>query len=59
MVRGGPVLFSHSYNRYRDFSKEMTISDRFDAIVRMEDPDAALKAVFGKYSRKPPWPRGI
>jgi hypothetical protein len=37
----------------------MTISDRFDAIVRMEDPDAALKAVFGKYSRKPPWPRGI
>lgn len=59
MVRGGPVLFPHSYKRYRDFSKEMTIADRFDVIARMEDPDAVLKAVFGKYSRKPPWPRGI
>ena len=58
-VRGGPASFPHSYKRYRDFSKVMIISDRFDAIARMEDPDVVLKAVFGKYSRKPPWPRGI
>jgi hypothetical protein len=58
-VRGGTVIFPHSYKRYRDFSKMMTIADRFDAIARVEDPDAVLKAVFGKYSRKPPWPRGI
>lgn len=59
MVRGGPVLFPHSYKRYRDFSKVITIADRFDAIARTEDPDQVLKAVFGKYSRKPPWPHGI
>ncbi len=58
-VRRGPVIFPHSYKRYRDFSKVMTIADRFDAILRAEDPDSVLKAVFGKYSRKPPWPRGI
>lgn len=58
-VRGGPATFPHSYKRYRNFSKMMTIADRFDAITRMEDPDPVLKAVFGKYSRKPPWPRGI
>lgn len=57
--RHGPTTFPHSYKRYRDFSKVMTIADRLDLIVRMEDPDVALKAVFGKYSRKPPWPHGI
>jgi hypothetical protein len=59
IVRGGPVLFPYSYNRYRDFSKVVPVSDRLDAIVRMKDPDDALRAVFGKYSRKPAWPRGI
>lgn len=58
-VRGGPISFPHSYKRYRDFSKVMTIADRLDAITRAEDPDAVLRAVFGKYSRKPPWPHGI
>ena len=59
IVRGGPVLFPHSYNRYRDFSKMLTIADRFDAIVRTRDPDETLSAVFGKYSKKPAWPHGI
>jgi hypothetical protein len=59
IVRGGPVLFPHSYNRYRDFSKVLPIASRIDAIVRGKDPDEALRAVFGKYSRKPPWPDGI
>jgi hypothetical protein len=58
-MRGGPATFPYGYRRYRDFSKEMTIVSRIDAIARMEDPDEILRAVFGKYSRKPPWPRGI
>jgi hypothetical protein len=58
-MRGGPATFPYSYNRYRDFSKEMTIVNRLDAIARTEDPDEILRAVFGKYSKKPPWPRGI
>src|SRR5215212_201277 len=57
--RKGPVFFPYGYKRYRDFSKEMTIANRLDAVVRMEDPDPVLKAIFGKYSRKPPWPHGI
>jgi hypothetical protein len=36
-----------------------TIADRFDAIVRTKDPDETLRAVFGKYSKKPAWPPGI
>ena len=59
IVRGGPVLFPHSYNRYRDFSRVVPINMRLDAITRAEDPDEVLRAIFGKYSRKPPWPRGI
>ena len=58
-MRGGPATFPHGYKRYRDFSKEMTIVNRLDAIARTEDPDTILRAVFGKYSKKPPWPRGI
>ena len=55
-VRGGPVTFPGSYKRYRDFSREMPLVDRLDAIVRTDDPDDYLRAVFGKYSRKPAWP---
>lgn len=58
-MRGGPATFPYGYRRYRDFSKETTIVNRIDAIARTEDPDAILRAVFGKYSKKPPWPRGI
>jgi hypothetical protein len=55
--RNGPVIFPHSYKRYRDFSKVMTLSDRLDVITRTDDPDDVLQAVFGKYSHKPPWPK--
>ena len=56
-MRGGPATFPHSYARYRDFSREMPLADRLDAIVRTVDPDEYLRAVFGKYSGKPQWPR--
>ena len=55
-MRGGPAGFPHSYRRYRDFSREMPLRERFDAIVRTDDPDSYLRAVFGKYSKKPAWP---
>lgn len=55
-MRGGPATFPHSYARYRDFSRVMPIADRLDAVVRMEDPDLVLRAVFGRYSHKPNWP---
>lgn len=57
--RNGPIIFPHSYKRYRDFSKVVTIANRLDAIARAEDPDAVLQAVFGHYSHKPAWPHGI
>jgi len=56
LMRRGPVIFPYGYRRYRDFSREMPLVDRLDAIVRAEDPDAYLRAVFGRYSRKPAWP---
>ncbi len=56
IMRKGPVIFPYGYRRYRDFSREMPLTDRLDAIVRAEDPDPYLRAVFGKYSRKPAWP---
>lgn len=56
MNRSGPVIFGHSYNRYRDFSRMMTTADKLDAIARTDNPDEILRSVFGKYSRKPPWP---
>ena len=55
-MRGGPATFPYGYSRYRDFSREMPLADKLDAIVRTEDPDETLRAVFGKYSKKPPWP---
>ena len=58
-MREGPVLFPYSYRRYRDFSRVLPLADRFDAIVRTADPDEALRTVFGRYSRKPPWPPGV
>ncbi len=55
-MRGGPASFPYGYARFRDFSRELPIVDRLDAIVRTEDPDPHLRAVFGKYSKKPAWP---
>ena len=60
MVRKGEVFFPHSYKRYRDFSRVMTLSDRIDVVTKNEKPEDVLQAVFGKkYSRKPNWPEGI
>jgi hypothetical protein len=57
LTRPGPAGFFHSYNRYRDFSRVMRLSDSLDVVVRAEDPREALAAVFGKpYSGKRPWP---
>ena len=57
LTRRGPWCFCHGYARYRDFSRVTPIADSLHAIVKTEDPTAALTAVFGKpYSRKPAWP---
>ncbi|MDB4889181.1 MAG: hypothetical protein JWL61_1036 [Gemmatimonadetes bacterium] len=57
LTRPGPSGFFHSYDRYRDFSRVMRLSDSLDVVVRAEDPRESLAAVFGRpYSRKRPWP---
>lgn len=60
LSRRGPWSFFHGYARYRDFSREVPLSGRLDAVMRTDDPMQALTAVFGgKYSRKHPWPKGV
>jgi len=57
LVHGGPWGFFHSFPRYRDFSKVLTLADRLDLVVRTADPRDALHAVFGRvYSNKKWWP---
>jgi hypothetical protein len=57
LTRRGPWCFCHGYSRYRDFSREMPLAKRINAVVRAEDAREALGAVFGRpYSRKTPWP---
>ena len=56
LTRPGPLCFCHGYGRYRDFSRVMPLADSLTAVVRTSDPVEALTAVFGKYSKKPPWP---
>jgi hypothetical protein len=57
LTRKGPLCFCHSYRRYRQFTRPITLSERIDAIVRTEDPRRVLTEVFGsKYSNKDPWP---
>jgi hypothetical protein len=56
LTRRGPWCFCHGYDRYRDFSRVLTLSDSLSAIVVAADPRDALTAVFGKYSKKPAWP---
>lgn len=54
---GGPLGFFHSYGRYRDFSREVPLGDRLDAVARAADARDALHAVFGRiYSNKRWWP---
>jgi hypothetical protein len=55
--RKGPLCFCHGYTRYRDFTRPIVLSNRLDAIVRIEDPRPILREVFGSnYSNKHWWP---
>jgi hypothetical protein len=57
VTRPGPSGVFHAYARYRDFSRVLRLTDALDVVVRSDEPQEALSAVFGKpYSRKPPWP---
>ena len=57
LQRRGPVCFCGSFARYLTFDRPLPLADRIDAIVRTEDPGAALAAVFGRpYSDKREWP---
>lgn len=57
LTRPGPWCFCRGYGSYRTYTRELPLGDRLDAIVRTDDPDRALRAVFGEnYSEKRPWP---
>jgi hypothetical protein len=54
---GGPWGFFHSYARYRDFSRVVSLHLRLDAIVITDDPAPVLSAVFGaRHADKVAWP---
>ena len=54
--RPGPWCFCRGYSRYREFSKPVQLADRIDVIAQADDPRSLLAAVFGRYSKKRPWP---
>jgi hypothetical protein len=56
LTRPGPSCFCHGYDRYREFTRPLVIGERIDVVARVQDPRPVLTAVFGKYSRKNPWP---
>lgn len=56
LTRPGPTCFCHGYGRYREFTKPLVLGERVDVVARLEDPQPLLRAVFGKFSRKKPWP---
>lgn len=56
LTRPGPSCFCHGYRRYREFTKPLVLGERIDVVAELEDPGTLLTAVFGKYSRKKPWP---
>ena len=56
LTRPGPSCFCHGYGRYREFTRPLVLGERIDVVARTEDPGAILSAVFGKYSKKNPWP---
>jgi len=57
LTRRGPFCFCHGYSRYREYSRLRPLAEHIDAVVRTEDPTAALVAAFGRpYSKKTPWP---
>jgi hypothetical protein len=57
LTRPGPSCFCHGYGRYREFTKPLLLGERIDVVARLESPQPVLSAVFGKYSRKKPWPQ--
>ncbi|MGH7616227.1 MAG: hypothetical protein ACREPM_03280 [Gemmatimonadaceae bacterium] len=58
LVHGGPWGFFHGYSRYRDFSREVPLADRLSAVVRTDDPHAALRDALGaRFSNKVAWPK--
>jgi hypothetical protein len=57
LVHGGPWGFFHGYERYRDFSQRVPLTNRLDAVICAEDPRQALRAVLGaRFSDKTKWP---
>jgi hypothetical protein len=55
--RKGPLCFCHGYNRYRQFTRPLTLANRIDIVIRTDDPSAMLREVFGSnYSNKHRWP---
>ena len=56
LTRPGPACFCRGYGRYREFNRPIVLGDRIDVVALLRDPDSVLSAVFGRYSRKPPWP---
>lgn len=56
LTRPGPSCFCRGYGRYREFTKPLVLGERIDVVARLESPRQVLSAVFGKYSRKDPWP---
>lgn len=56
LTRPGPVCFCRGYDRYREFTRPLVLGERVDVVAELLDPAPVLSAVFGKYSRKPPWP---
>ena len=57
ITRRGPMCFCHGFARYRTFDRPLMTVEKIDFVVRTEDPDPVLGAVFGRpYSKKTPWP---
>lgn len=59
LTRRGPFCFCHTYGEYLNYSVPILVSDRLTVVVREENPEETLRAVFGPYSRKPFWPLGF
>lgn len=55
-TRPGPWCFCGSYRRYRQFTRPLLIGERIDLVTQTENPTHALRTLFGKYSKKRPWP---
>jgi hypothetical protein len=59
LTRSGPFCFCHTFGEYLNYSVPIKVSEKITVVVREENPDEALLAVFGPYSHKPFWPLGF